>query len=114
MTVGGDKLDYFDNTASPTASLIETKLLINSVISDHKAHNARFCSMDLKIFFKTPMNRAEYLRIPAKYISLDFCQIYKLHDKIHSDGYVYCCITKGMYGLKQAAILAYTLLLKKA
>ena len=51
MTVGGDKLEYFDNTASPTASLIETKLLINSVMSDHKAHNSKFCSMDLKDFF---------------------------------------------------------------
>ena len=51
MTVGGDKLDYFDNTSSPTASLIETKLLINSVISDHKSKNAKFCSMDLKVFF---------------------------------------------------------------
>ena len=43
MTVGGDKLDYFDNRSSPTASLIETKLLINSVISDHKSKNAKFC-----------------------------------------------------------------------
>ena len=114
MTVGGDKLDYFDPTASPTASLIETKLLINSVISDHKTKNARFCSMDLKDFFlTTPMERAEYLRIQSKYFSAEFRQIYQLKDKIHSDGYIYCRIKKGMYGLKQAAILAYKLLLKR-
>ena len=34
LTVGGDKLDYIDDTASPTASLIKMKMLINSVISD--------------------------------------------------------------------------------
>ena len=56
MTVGGDKLDYPSETASPAASLIETKLLINSVISDHKQHNSRFCAIDLKdCFLTTPM-----------------------------------------------------------
>ena len=32
MTIGGDKLEYQHETPSPTASLIETKLLLNSVI----------------------------------------------------------------------------------
>jgi hypothetical protein len=37
MVVGGDKLLYPDDPASPAASLLETKLLINSTISDaHK------------------------------------------------------------------------------
>ena len=50
LTVGGDKLDYFGETASPTANLLETKLLINSVISDaHKG--ARFLGIDIKDFF---------------------------------------------------------------
>ena len=31
MTIGWDKLEYPDTTASHTASLIETKLLLNSV-----------------------------------------------------------------------------------
>ena len=51
MTVGGHKLDYPDETASPVASLIETKLIINSVISDHANHNSKFCAIDLKDFF---------------------------------------------------------------
>ena len=50
MTVGGDKLNYPDETASPTASLIETKLFVASVISDHKLNNAKFCSVDIKDF----------------------------------------------------------------
>ena len=37
---------------------------------------------------------------------------YKLDDKIDKDGYVYCVIQKGVYGLKQAAILVYNYLKK--
>ena len=113
MTISGDRLDYPDETSSPTASLIETKLLLNSVISDHKLHNAKFCSIDIKDFFlTTPMVRAEYLRIHKRYFSPEFKSIYKLQDKIHQD-YIYCKVKKGMYGLKQAAILAYKLLVKR-
>ena len=46
-------------------------------------------------------------------MSVRLSEIYNLRDKIHSDGYVYCRIKKGMYGLKQAAILAYKLLLQR-
>ena len=91
MTVGGDKLDYPDETASPTASLIETKLIANSVISDHAKHNSKFCAFDLKDFFlKTPMARPKYLRIHSRYLSQDFCNDYNLDAIIDSDGYVYC------------------------
>ena len=34
LTVGGDGLNFFSNSSSPAASLIETKLLLNSTISD--------------------------------------------------------------------------------
>ena len=60
MTVGGDKLSYDDDTGSPTASLLEAKLLANSVILDHKKHNSKFCAIDLKDFFlNTPMAEPE-------------------------------------------------------
>jgi hypothetical protein len=48
--VGGDKLSYDEDTGSPAASLLETKLMLNSVISD-AAKGAKFMSMDLKDFF---------------------------------------------------------------
>ena len=51
MTVGGDKLDYFKDTASPTTTLLDTKLIINRVISDHKKYGSKFCSVDIKDFF---------------------------------------------------------------
>ena len=50
MTIGGDKLEYENDTTSPAASLLETKLLLNSVISDAK-DGARFLTMDLKDHF---------------------------------------------------------------
>ena len=50
LTVGGDKLTCDFDVASPAASILESKLLINSVISDaHKG--ARFLTLDIKDFF---------------------------------------------------------------
>ena len=46
MTVGGDRLEYFEDTASPAATLLDTKLILNSTISDHKQHGAQFCSIE--------------------------------------------------------------------
>ena len=47
LTVGGDRLDYFDDAASPAVTLLETKLLLNSVISD-STKGARFMTIDIK------------------------------------------------------------------
>lgn len=54
LTVVGDQLEYPYEAASHSASLIETKLIFNSTISDaHK--DARFMTLDIKDFFpKTP------------------------------------------------------------
>ena len=107
LTLGGDKLEYYGETASPAANLLETKILINIVISDSKK-GARFASLDIKDFFlQSTLPEKEYLRIHERYFSPYFRQLYKLQNKINKDGYVYCEIIKGMYGLKQAAILAY-------
>ena len=66
MTIGRDKLDYVDETASPAASLIETKLPLNSAISGAKI----FLTMDLKDhFLQTIMKDKEYMRINKQYIT---------------------------------------------
>ena len=67
LTVGGDNLLYPFNAASLAASLLESKILLNSIISDaHKG--ARFMTLDIKDFFlQTIMKRAEYMRIHSKY-----------------------------------------------
>ena len=106
LTVGGDRLQYPDDTASPAATLLETKLLLNSTISQ-SAQNARFMTIDIKDFFlQTIMENSEYMKIHAKYFLDDIRQKYNIEEKIHNN-YVYCKIKRGMYGLKQAARLAY-------
>ena len=57
----------------------------------------------------SPAAKSEYMRIHSKYFSNRFRKLYKIEDKIDGYGYVYlyCVILRGMYGLKQAAILAY-------
>ena len=65
-------------------------------------------SCDLKDCFSNPlMSRAEYMRIHSKYFRPDIRDQYKIEGLIAVDGYVYINIIKGMYGLKQASIIAY-------
>ena len=59
ITVGGDRLSYPDDAGSPAANMLETKILINSVISDARK-GARFMSADVKYFFlNSPMQRPD-------------------------------------------------------
>ena len=66
LVVGGDKLTCPYDTGSPAANLLETKLLLNSVISDSDK-GARFMTLFLKDhFLATPMQTLEYMKIPQK------------------------------------------------
>ena len=59
LVAGGDNLPYDGDAGAPVASLIETKLLINSVISQAK-QGAKFLSCDLKdLFLAIPMLTTE-------------------------------------------------------
>ena len=81
--------------------------MINSVISDAKV-GARFMTADIKDYFlATPMDRPEYMKVQFKHLPEDIKKKYNLHTKVTSNNYIYIRIKKGMYGLKQAAILAY-------
>jgi len=49
--------------ASPVASLLETKLILNSVISDADK-GARFLTADVKDFFLAmPMQKPEFMKV---------------------------------------------------
>lgn len=112
LTVGGDRLDYHGDASSPTATGSETKILFNSIISDAKI-GARFCSADLADFFlESPMEKPEYMRIHSKYFPAEMKEEYDIAPIIAHDNYVYVKIKKGMYGLKQATIIAYKHLVK--
>ena len=107
LTVGGDRLSYSSDAGSPAVTLLKAKLLFNSTISDSDK-GACFMAGDLKDFFlATSMEDSEYMHIHLKYFFDDIRKEYDIDSKIASDGYIYVCINKGMYGLKQAAILAY-------
>ena len=57
------------------------------------------------------MSRAEFMRIHSKYFLPDIRDQYKIEGLISADGHVYIKIIKGMYGLNQAAIIAYNQLI---
>jgi hypothetical protein len=89
------------------AELETTKCLLNSTIS---TLNARFCSMDITNFYlHTPMERPEFVRIPAHLIPEEIMEEYHLEPLVHQ-GMVLAIVVKGMYGLLQAGALANVLL----
>ena len=47
------------------------------------------------------------MMVKHKDVPEDIRKTYNLADKVTQDGYVYGKISKGIYGLKQAALLAY-------
>ena len=51
------------------------------------------------------------MRIHSKYFPPDSIYLYKIEGLIAADKYVYMKIIKGMYGLKQASIIAYNQLI---
>jgi hypothetical protein len=111
LVVGGDRVHHLSDEGTPTTDLLTIKLLINSVIS---TPGARFFTMDIKNFYLcTPMSRYKYMRLKLSDMPEDVIKHYKLHDIATPDGYVYCEIGQGMYGLPQAGIIAQELLAKR-
>jgi hypothetical protein len=108
MTVGGDRLDAYQNVRSPAVGITDTKLHINSTISYAK-NGARYCTGDLKAFFLCSIMKIfQYMRVHRRYIPQEILDAYNLNDThFDSKGYAYLEIRKGKYGLKEASILAY-------
>ena len=52
------------------------------------------------------------MKIHSKYFPPEIKALYMIDSLIDSDGYFYVDINKGMYGLKQAAVIAYQQLVK--
>ena len=68
MTVKGERLSCPDEMGSPTANILETKILANSTMS-HAKYGARFLSVDiLNDFLATPMVRPEYKHVEFNYL----------------------------------------------
>eukprot|EP00804_Cyclotella_cryptica_P024841 CCRYP_001785-RA/>CCRYP_001785-RA protein AED:0.34 eAED:0.34 QI:0/0/0/1/0/0/2/0/376 len=104
-----DHLPWRD-CGTPTADMLTTKILLNSVISTKEP---RFMTIDIKDFYlNTPMVCPEYMRLKLSDIPDHIIKLYKLDKLVTADGYVYVMIQKGMYGLPQAGIIVQQLLEK--
>jgi hypothetical protein len=102
---------YLGNAGTPTADLVTVKLLINSTISPP---STKYMTMDIKDFYlNTPMARCKYMQLRIANMPDDVIKHYNLTDLATPEGYVYCKIQKGMYGLPQAGIIAQQLLEKR-
>lgn len=109
LTAGGNQINYPDDCGTPTADMTLFKILVNSIIST--PNNVKCIMMDIKDFYlQTPMKRPEYMRLKITDIPDEIIEQYNLKSLVTQDGYVYCEITRGMYGLPQAGIIAPQLL----
>jgi hypothetical protein len=105
--VGGDRLDYSGVVATTTADITTFKILINSTLS---TEDAAMMMMDIKNYYLgTPLPRFEYMKMLFSRFPEEIVQKYNLN-ALAVDGWVYIEIRKGMYGLKQAGLLASQLL----
>ena len=111
FVVGGNRINFPGDVATPTAEMLVAKILFNSVVS---TKGAKFMTADISNFYlNTPLPRPEYIRLNIKDIPDEIINEYKLRDKATKDGYIYIEVTKGMYGLPQAGLLANKLLEKR-
>lgn len=111
FTVGGNKINYPGEVATPTAEMLAAKILFNSVVS---TPGAKFMTMDVSNFYlMTPLKRPEYIRVRLVDLPDEIIKEYKLRDKATKNGSIYLEVTKGMYGLPQAGLLANELLEKR-
>ena len=107
LVVGGDRVQYDGPVTSPTAEQPLAKLLINSTLS---TKNVKFGSIDIKDMFLMTVfsskSEYSYMKLNANYIPETIINNYNLRLIIHN-GFVYCEITGGMYGLPHAARQAW-------
>jgi hypothetical protein len=107
LTVGGDRLDYSGDIATSTADITTFRILINSTLS---TKDAAMMMMDIKNYYLgTPLPQFEYMKMLLPRFPEVIIQKYNLN-ALAVDGWVYIEIRKGMYGLKQAGLLANKLL----
>jgi hypothetical protein len=107
LTLGGDRLDYSGDVATSTADITTFKILINSTLS---TEDAAMIMMDIKNYYiGTPLPRFGYMKMLLYRFPEETIQKYNLN-ALAVDGWVYIEIRKGMYGLRQAGLLANQLL----
>ena len=100
FTVGGDRINYPDTVANPTADMLATKLLFNSVISTKEA---RFMTINISDFYlMTLLKHPEFIRISINGKPEEIIIEYKLREIEDRKGMVYIQANHEMYGLPQS------------
>ena len=108
----GDRLEYHTDPSVPSVGLVDTKIHLNSTISDVKRGDP-YCVTDIeKVYLNNNLPHFQYMRIHIINFTAEFRKKYNIDELVNSDGYVYCEIRKGMYGLKEAGVIAYQNLVK--
>ena len=76
---------YYDTAASLVTDMLETKIIINSTISDAR-RGARFMTLDIKDhFLATLMKDLEYMRVRPKYIPDNIRKKYNIMNIVTKD-----------------------------
>ena len=76
FTIGGDRINYPGEVATPTADLLVAKILFNSTIS---TPGAKFMTMDIsKFYLNSPLLRPEYIRLKISDIPEEIIKEYHL------------------------------------
>jgi hypothetical protein len=110
LKVVGGRLDYSHDVATSTADITTFKILINSNLY---TKDAAMMMMDIKKYYLgTPLPHYEYTIMLLSRFPEEIVEKYNLK-ALAVDGWVYIEIRKGMYGLKQAGLLANQLLQKR-
>ena len=79
--VGGDRINYPGEVATPTACMLVAKLIFNSVVL---TKGAKFMTMDISNFYlMTPLNQPEYIKINIRDVSNEIVREYNLKEKHH-------------------------------
>ena len=96
LVVGGNNLVYEDDQGSPEESMLEMKLLLNSIIS-YAQQGSILMICDLEYFFlATKMLQPEYMKIHIHFFPQYIIEKYNSMNKA-SYGYVYIKTKKVMY-----------------
>jgi hypothetical protein len=111
FTVGGDRINYPGEVATPTADMLVAKMLFNSIIS---TRGAQFMTMDISNFYSmTPLHQPEFIHMKLSDIPDEIIDKYKLRNKTTPSGSIYIVAKCSMYGLPQSGLIANKLLEKR-
>ena len=88
LTVGGDRVEFYGDRSSATASLETLKVMLNGVVSQK---GRKWTTCDIKDFYLcTSMKRYEYFRMKIELFPEDIIQEYDLRNKVDATGNVHC------------------------